>query len=117
MILTLSMAIGLLVLQPSWLYEKWMQVKLVFVSLLLVYHIFCYRLMSLLESNKSKWTGKQLRILNELPTLFLVIVVMLVVFKNNFPTSSATWLIVGLVIFMALSIQFYARYRRLNNQR
>ena len=116
MVLTISMAIGLLVLQPSWLYEKWMQVKLVFVSLLLTYHIFCYRLMSSLKSNTCKWTGKQLRILNELPTLFLVIVVMLVVFKNNFPTSSATWLIVGLVIFMALSIQFYARYRRLNNQ-
>ncbi len=115
MVLAVSMAIGLLILQPSWLYERWMQVKLLFVSLLLFYHIFCYKLMSLLANDNCKWTGRQLRALNELPTLFLVIVVMLVVFKNNFPTSSATWLIVGLVLFMAVSIQFYARYRRLRN--
>ena len=48
--------------------------------------------------------------------MMIVIVVMLVVFKNNFPTNSASWLIVGLVIFMALSIQLYARYRRLNKE-
>ena len=50
----------------------------------------------------------------ELPTLFLVIVVMLVIFKNQFPTSAATWLIFSLIIFMAASIQFYARWRRKN---
>ena len=43
----------------------------------------------------------------------LVIVVMLVVFKTQFPTSAATWFIVALVVFMAASIQFYARWRRL----
>ena len=42
-----------------------------------------------------------------------MIVVMLVVFKTQFPTSAATWFIVGLVVFMAASIQFYARWRRL----
>ena len=115
MILAVSMAVGLLILQPTWLSERWMQIKLIFVALLLCYHFYCYKLMHSLANNKCLWTGKQLRILNELPTLFLVIVVMLVVFKNNFPTSSATWLIVGLVVFMALSIQFYARYRRLRN--
>ena len=54
-----------------------------------------------LQSDKVNFTGQQLRALNELPTLFLLIVVMLVVFKNQFPTNAATWLIVGLVIFMA----------------
>ncbi len=117
MILTVSMAIGLLSMQPSWLYERWMQVKLLFVAFLLAYHFYCYKLMSTLQSNSCKWTGKQLRILNELPTLLLVIVVMLVVFKNNFPTNGATWLIIGLVVFMALSIQFYARFRRIKKEK
>jgi len=40
-------------------------------------------------------------------------VVMLVVFKNQFPTGAATWLLVALVVLMAGSIQFYARWRRL----
>ena len=72
--------------------------------------------MNQLENKNCKWTGRQLRALNELPTLFLVIIVMLVVFKNQFPTSAATWFVVGLVLFMAASIQFYARWRRLKNE-
>jgi putative membrane protein len=58
-----------------------------------------------------------LRALNELPTLLLVLVVMLVVFKNQFPTGAATWFLVALVVLMAVSIQFYARWRRLRAER
>ena len=113
MVVAVSMAIGLLVAQPSWLQQGWMHAKLGFVAALLVYHWFCYRLMGQLKEGSCQWSGKQLRALNELPTLLLVIVVMLVVFKTQFPTSAATWFIVGLVVFMAASIQFYARWRRL----
>ncbi len=116
MVLAVSMAVGLLITQPSWLYQSWMQAKLVFVAGLLVYHAFCYRLMGQLARGECRWSGRQLRALNELPTLILVIVVMLVVFKNQFPTGAATWLMVGLVLFMAASIQFYARWRRLQKQ-
>lgn len=113
MIVAVSMAVGLLVAQPTWLQQGWMHAKLAFVAALLVYHWFCYRLMGQLQAGRCQWSGKQLRALNELPTLLLVIVVMLVVFKSQFPTSAATWFIVGLVVFMAASIQFYARWRRL----
>ena len=114
MIITISMAAGLLYMQPLYLTELWMQIKLFFVLLLFIYHLYCYRIKNKLQENKSNLSGRQLRILNEVPTIFLVIVVMLVVFKNNFPTSTATWFIASLIIFMAVSIQFYARYRRLN---
>jgi protoporphyrinogen IX oxidase len=70
-------------------------------------------LMGQLNRGACSWSPKQLRALNELPTLLLVVVVMLVVFKNQFPTGAATWLVVALVVFMAASIQFYARWRRL----
>ena len=117
MILAGSMAVGLLITQPSWLNQTWMQAKLALVAGLIAYHIFCYRLMGQLNRGECSWSGRQLRALNELPTLFLVLVVMLVVFKNQFPTGAATWLIVGLVLFMAASIQFYARWRRLRLSR
>ncbi len=116
MILTVSMAVCLLIAEPSWLSQSWMKFKLLFVSFLLFYHFYCYRLMKSLSEKTCQWTGKQLRILNELPTLLLVTIVMLVVFKNNFPTNAATWFIVLLVLLMALSIQFYARFRRLKQQ-
>ena len=116
MVLAVSMAVGLLIAQPSWLYQSWMHAKLALVAALLAYHAFCYRLMGQLRRGECKWSGRQLRALNELPTLILVLVVMLVVFKNQFPTGAATWLIVGLVLFMAISIQLYARLRRLQKQ-
>ena len=110
-------AVGLLVVNPSWLQQSWMHAKLLFVVFLLGYHWLCYRLMGQLERGECAWSGRQLRALNELPTLLLVIVVLLVVFKQQFPTGAATWLTVGLVVFMAGSIQFYARWRRLRAER
>ena len=116
MVVAVSMAAGLLVTQPTWLHQGWMHAKLAFVAALLAYHWFCYRLMGQLQRGDCQWNGRQLRALNELPTLLLVIVVMLVVFKNQFPTGAATWFMVALVVFMAASIQFYARWRRLRQE-
>ena len=93
-----------------------MHAKLAVVGLLLAYHAFCYRLMGQLEAGSCRWSAKQLRALNELPTLLLVAAVLLVVFKNQFPTTWATWFLVALVVAMAASIQFYARWRRLRAQ-
>jgi len=116
MAVAVAMAIGLLSVQPAWLKEGWMHAKLAVVGLLLAYHAFCYRLMGQLEAGSCRWSAKQLRALNELPTLLLVAAVLLVVFKNQFPTTRATWFLVALVVAMAASIQFYARWRRLRAQ-
>ena len=116
MVLSVSMAVCLLYMQPEFLTQYWMMAKLSLVLALLIYHFFCYRIMNQLDTGICNWSGQQLRALNELPTILLVLVVMLVVFKSQFPTSSATWFIVGLVIFMIASIQFYAKYRRLRKE-
>jgi putative membrane protein len=117
MVVAVAMAVGLLLVEPIWLKQTWMHAKLAFVALLLAYHWFCYRLMGQLQRGECRWSGRQLRALNELPTLLLVLVVMLVVFKGQFPTGAATWFLVALVVFMAGSIQFYARWRRLRSER
>jgi putative membrane protein len=117
MVVAVAMAVGLLLEQPIWLKQSWMHAKLAVVLALLVYHWFCYRLMGQLKAGTCRWSGRQLRALNELPTLMLVLVVMLVVFKAQFPTGAATWFLVALVVAMAASIQFYARWRRLRSER
>jgi putative membrane protein len=116
MAVAVTMAIGLLSVEPGWLKEGWMHAKLAVVAVLLAYHAFCYRLMGQLRDGSCRWSAKQLRALNELPTLLLVGAVLLVVFKNQFPTTRATWFLVALVVAMAASIQFYARWRRLRAQ-
>jgi len=117
MVVAVAMAAGLLSMNPAWLQQGWMHAKLAFVLALLAYHAFCYRLMGQLQRGACTWSGRQLRALNELPTLLLVLIVMLVVFKNQFPTGAATWFLVALVLAMAASIQFYARWRRLRSER
>ncbi|MFM7470172.1 MAG: protoporphyrinogen oxidase HemJ [Nodosilinea sp. LVE1205-7] len=117
LILTVAMAIALLITVPDYLKNGWMHIKLALVAALLVYHFYCWRLMGQLQRGECQWSSQQLRALNEAPTLLLVLVVMLVVFKNNFPTGAATWLIVGLVVAMAATIQLYARKRRLDREK
>ena len=117
MILALSMAICMVIMQPSWLSEKWLQIKISFVLGLVIYHYYCYKIMNSLQNDTSNISAKNLRLLNELPTLLLFIIVLLVIFKNNFPTSIATWSVVGLIIFMLASIQLYAKIRKKNEQK
>ena len=117
MILALSMAICMVIMQPSWLSEKWLQIKISFVLALVIYHYFCYKIMNSLQNGTSNISAKNLRLLNELPTLLLFIIVLLVIFKNNFPTSIATWSVVGLIIFMLASIQLYAKIRKKNEKK
>ena len=117
MILALSMAICMVIMQPSWLSEKWLQIKISFVLGLVIYHYVCYKIMNSLQNGTSTISAKNLRLLNELPTLLLFIIVPLVIFKNNFPTSIATWSVVGLIIFMLASIQLYAKIRKKNEQK
>ena len=94
-----------------------MHAKLGFVALLVAYHLYCAKLRKQLANGTCQWGPKQLRALNEGPTLLLVTVVMLVVFQNSFPTSTTTWLIAGLVLSFVITIQLYARKRRLDKER
>ncbi len=117
MILALSMAICMVIMQPSWLSEKWLQIKISFVLGLVIYHYYCYKIMNSLQNGTSNISAKNLRLLNELPTLLLFIIVLLVIFKNNFPTSIATWSVFALIIFMLASIQLYAKIRKKNEEK
>ncbi|MFN7865220.1 MAG: TIGR00701 family protein, partial [bacterium] len=63
------------------------------------------------------WTGQQFRALNEAPTLLLVVIVLLAVFKNQLPLDLTTWLIVALVVLMAVTIQLYAKKRRKDQEK
>ncbi|MEO0533124.1 MAG: protoporphyrinogen oxidase HemJ [Cyanobacteria bacterium P01_A01_bin.123] len=117
MVVTVLMAIGLLAQEPAVLHDGWLHAKLGFVALLLAYHVYCKRLMKQLAADTCQWSGQQLRALNEAPTLLLVVIVMLAIFKNSFPTSATTWLMVALVVFMAASIQLYAKKRKRDKER
>ena len=114
MIVTVAMAIALTYTEPEVLKSGWLHIKLVFVGLLLAYHFWCGRIMKKLADEANTWSGQKFRALNEAPTILLLVIVLLAVFKNNLPLDITTWLVVGLIILMAASIQSYAKIRRQN---
>ncbi|KST65057.1 protoporphyrinogen oxidase HemJ [Mastigocoleus testarum] len=117
MVVTVGCAIGLLVTQPEYLKQGWLHAKLGFVAALLFYHFYCGRLIKQLEENTCKWGSKQLRALNEAPTVMLLVIVLLAVFKNSLPTNATVWVIFGLIITMAATIQLYAKKRRQDKEK
>lgn len=117
MLVTVAMAGGILYTEPDVLREPWLHFKLLFVAILLAYHHYCGRLMKKLAADECRWSSQQLRALNEAPTLMLVVIVMLAVFKNNLPTDLTAWVVFGLVVLMAVTIQLYAKIRKRNQEK
>ena len=117
MILTVAMAIGLISTEPEILKSTWLHIKLTLVILLIGYHYFCQRIMKKLAAGECNLTGQQFRALNEAPTILLVLIVLLAVFKNSLPLDTTTWLVAGLVVTMAVTIQLYAKKRRKDKEK
>ena len=59
----------------------WLQLKLIMVSLLTIYHFFLFHCLKNFSQNNSKYSPKFYRILNEVPTLLLIFIIFVVVFK------------------------------------
>lgn len=117
MVVTVAMAIGLLITEPDILKEGWIHIKLAFVAVLIAYHFFCGRIMRQLAAGKCHWSGQHFRALNEAPTILLVAIVLLAVFKNNLPTDITAWGIFAMIIVMAVTIQLYAKKRRRDKEK
>ena len=63
------------------LFDTWLQLKLLFVVLLTIYHFYLALLLNDLKSGKNRKTSKFFRIINELPTILLILIVFVVIFK------------------------------------
>lgn len=110
-ILTLIFGGWLLILQPAWLQQPFMHLKLTFVCLLYLYHFSCQYLYKKLQLGETKYSSNQLRIWNEVATVFLVAIVFLIVVKNQI---SWIWGTVGIFAFaflLMLAIRIYKRIR------
>ena len=61
--------------------ELWMQIKTVLVIILTYYHFLLGKYLSDFAIESNKKTSKFFRIMNEVPTIILIVVVFVVVFK------------------------------------
>jgi len=59
----------------------WLQLKLILVIFLTVYHFYLGLLLNQFKLNQNKKTSKFYRYINEIPTLLLILIVFIVIFK------------------------------------
>ena len=82
--MTLSWIFGLILIHEigfDQLGEKWMILKLVFVVVLTLYHFYLGRILGQFKLDINKHTHKYYRYINEIPTLLLILIIFVVIFK------------------------------------
>ena len=97
--------------------QGWLHAKLGFVAVLIAYHFYCGRLMKQLAAGTCQWTSQTLRALNEAPTILLLLIVLLAIFKNSLPTDMATVAVIASVLLMIVTINLYAKKRKRDQEK
>ena len=114
MVLTLLTGSGMLLTGTgaNYVTRPWLLAKLLLVALLVALHLTLRRIMLDLAAGRASWTAERLRVLNEAPTLLLLLITILAVFKDA--TSWRGLGIAGAVLLGALwlGIGRYALHRR-----
>jgi putative membrane protein len=114
-ILASLFAFWMLYLNPYYLSEPWMLVKLSFVFALYLYHAICQKIYQQQQNGIVKYNSFRLRVWNEVATLLLFAIVFLVVLKS---AISWIWGVFGIVLFgilLILSIRLYKKIRKKND--
>ncbi len=104
-ILTFIFGIWLLFYYPS--IPIWLYIKLGLVLLLFIYHYSLHVIYRQQSQQIFTWTSQQLRLWNEIPTVILVSVVMLVVVRQNISVLYGLLGLFGFVILLMSAIKIY----------
>ncbi|MEZ4875243.1 MAG: CopD family protein [Flavobacteriaceae bacterium] len=114
MVLAIGFALWLIAQRTFFLTDAWMQVKLVFVVLLIAYHIKCHLIFKDLQRDKVTYSSHFMRLFNEGATIILFSVVFLVTLKNAFNWIYGT---VGIIAFSILLMLGYKLYKRIRERK
>jgi len=114
-ILASIFAYWMLFINPSFLTQKWMIIKLLFVVALYAYHWSCQVILNQMINGSIKMSSFKLRIWNEVATIILFAVVFLVVLKNAINWIFGVLGIVLISVLLMLGIKLYKRIRANND--
>ena len=59
----------------------WLQLKLVFVIILTIYHFFLFQCLRKFAENSNTYSPKFYRIINEIPTILLIGIIFIIIYK------------------------------------
>jgi len=99
-------------LDGSLLKSTWFQIKLGFVVGLIAYHFYCAKIMDELQNDVVKWTSGQLRMWNEVATLFLVSIIFLAFLKNSLNWIFGVLGLIAFAVLLMLAVRLAKRLRK-----
>lgn len=108
-VLTVLLGLWILILYGS--FPLWLILKVCFVLGLLVYHFSIHTIYKQQNARVFKYTSMQLRLWNEVATLFLVTITFIVVLKSALSILWGTVGIIILFILLKIGIKAYKTYR------
>jgi len=111
MYLTLIGGFRMLYLKSFWLQTPWMHLKLSLILILVIYHFSCGKQIKALSSTATGISSFGYRLYNEVPTLILIAVVMLAVWKNLNGLWLGLGLLLGLGVLFFIAAKLYKRKR------
>ncbi|NND63163.1 MAG: CopD family protein [Flavobacteriaceae bacterium] len=111
MLLSIFFAVWLLSIRTFYLTDAWMQVKLGFVVLLIIYHVKCHLIFKNLQKDVVKYSSNFMRLFNEGATIMLFAIVFLVILKNAVDWIYGTLGIVVFALLLMFGFKFYKRLR------
>ncbi len=92
--------------------DRWLVIKLGLVAGLVIYHFSLQYIFRQLGKNLLRYTSNQLRLWNEVATLFLVSIVFLVILKSELDMLYGLLGLLALIAVLMLAIRIYKRIRQ-----
>jgi len=91
--------------------NTWLHIKITLLILLTVYHVYCKSLIRKLENGKTGFSSTQFRLFNEVPTLFLILITSLAIFKNTTNYIVLIASVIGIAILLVVITKVYKKMR------
>ena len=80
-VVTIGLGVWLIAMQPFWLQQGWLHVKLLLVAALVGYHLYCGRLLKAFAEDRNPHGHVWYRWFNEAPVIVLISVILLATLK------------------------------------
>src|SRR4029079_8486061 len=91
----------------------WLWVKIFFVIGLTIYHLISGRIFSQLQKDIFNFSSMQLRLWNEVATIFLVAIVFIVILKD---TTNYLYGLGGMLVFAIVLLIAIKAYKKIRNR-
>ena len=111
--LALTTIFGLYMLHENQtlIYLDWMKVKIIFVTILIVYTAYCQKILNtIIKLNAISMSDFKLRLFNEFATLLLISLISLAILKTSLSWLKAIIVFVTVAITLLFLIRLYKKY-------